>query len=485
MRSDESTKAKMPPIRLLKKSIESSKRRDLPAEGGRGKRRGSQKRDSCHFQLPNSPRFSEVVQEQIRWGRTDISRSIKYFVDAGNACPTEDRLFRQHGLCFEKSYFNSLLVSLWQPFSRSMWKFEPAATKTPRHEYPQRTSWTTSLLIRGLMILWVCCMFCDQAFCGAKNDRVKLRNGDQLTGEVEKLAYGQLRFKTDDMGTVTIEWDKIDGLTSPEHFEIELSDGSIYFGSLGNTDSNSTMAVIGDSGTVEISRSFAVRITPVKDQFWSRISGSVSVGFNYTQASKVSQLNTDANATFTGHRNESAASISSVLTSQPGVEVTQRFDMSVSHKRLYGDRWFGIGNLGLQRNKALGLDLRLLLSGGGGRNVIQTNSEWLSLDGALQVNRESFADTTGSKYSLELVGTVIHQKFRYDDPELNLTTKLNVFGNLTTFGRVRGEFETSIAWEIVNDLFLNTSLYDSYDNEPPAGTTKNDFGIVLSFGYSF
>ena len=43
----------------------------------------------------------------------------------------------------------------------------------------------------------------------AKTDVIVLINGDHITGEVKDLSYGQLKFKTDHMGTIYIEWDKI------------------------------------------------------------------------------------------------------------------------------------------------------------------------------------------------------------------------------------------------------------------------------------
>ena len=341
-------------------------------------------------------------------------------------------------------------------------------------------------LVRGVLVIFAMyCPCCEQAACGEKNDRVKLQNGDHLTGEVNKLAFGQLRLKTDDMGTVTIEWDNIAELTSADQFEVDLSDGSIYYGSLGNTDVSKVMAVINDSARVEIERSSVVNITPVKAGFWSRMEGSVSLGFSYTQANKIFQLNTNVDVTYIGYRNESNVSLSTVHTSQPDVEPTRRLDFNASHTILFRERWFTGGNIGLQSNKELGLDLRVLLGANGGRKVIQTNSEWLEFAGGLQVNRESFTDTTTSKYNVEFVAGGVHRKFRYDDPKLNLSTNLNLYVNLTDLGRVRSEFETSIAWEIIKDLSLNLSFYDSFDSEPPTGAAKNDFSTAFSFGYSF
>jgi hypothetical protein len=39
--------------------------------------------------------------------------------------------------------------------------------------------------------------------------------------------------------------------------------------------------------------------------------------------------------------------------------------------------------------------------------------------------------------------------------------------------------------ELVKDLFVELSVYDSYDNKPPEDGTENDYGIVTSLGYSF
>ena len=64
----------------------------------------------------------------------------------------------------------------------------------------------------------------------AKTDVVVLLNGDRITGEVKELAYGQLKFSTDDMGTLYIEWSKIASLTTAQQLQVELADGRRVFG---------------------------------------------------------------------------------------------------------------------------------------------------------------------------------------------------------------------------------------------------------------
>ena len=54
-----------------------------------------------------------------------------------------------------------------------------------------------------------------------KTDTLWLRNGDRLVGEIKRLSRALLKYSTDDLGTVSVEWDKVDRLVSPASFEIE------------------------------------------------------------------------------------------------------------------------------------------------------------------------------------------------------------------------------------------------------------------------
>ena len=43
-----------------------------------------------------------------------------------------------------------------------------------------------------------------------------------------------------------------------------------------------------------------------------------------------------------------------------------------------------------------------------------------------------------------------------------------------------------IEWEIVKDFFWNLNLYDQFDSESPTdNAAKNDWRVVLSFGWTF
>ena len=66
----------------------------------------------------------------------------------------------------------------------------------------------------------------------AKTDVVVLINGNAVTGEVKSLDFGSLSYSTDSMGTVNIDWEDIVTVTSEQSLQIELTDGTRYFGKL-------------------------------------------------------------------------------------------------------------------------------------------------------------------------------------------------------------------------------------------------------------
>ena len=84
-------------------------------------------------------------------------------------------------------------------------------------------------------------------------------------------------------------------------------------------------------------------------------------------------------------------------------------------------------------------------------------------------------------HSLEAYGTGSWQWFRYDSPELDFTTNLDIIPSLTESSRVRVEFDTKLKWEIVGDLFWQLEFYSSYDSKSQTDETSNsDHGINMS-----
>jgi len=64
-----------------------------------------------------------------------------------------------------------------------------------------------------LLLLVITLLLSTNTFA-QRTDIIIMKNGDHITGEIKKLKFGIVTFKTDDAGTLSIQWDKIRHLIS-------------------------------------------------------------------------------------------------------------------------------------------------------------------------------------------------------------------------------------------------------------------------------
>jgi len=123
---------------------------------------------------------------------------------------------------------------------------------------------------------------------------------------------------------------------------------------------------------------------------------------------------------------------------------------------------------------------------GVGYDIARTNSIRFNVMGGLVANQEkTIASMTTSENLEATLGTQV-KWFKYRHPKIDITSGLDLYPSLTSFGRVRLEYDLSAKYELISDLYLNVQLYENFDNEPTkGGNAKNDWGIITSIGYTF
>ena len=336
-----------------------------------------------------------------------------------------------------------------------------------------------------------CCLWTTPALAAPKTDVVVLVNGDRVTGEIQELSYGQLEFKTDDMGTIYVEWDKVRSLTTKQVLQVETLDGLRYFGTAPEAAKAPLALVLtpqragdGDQPVVIFMADVARISTLEQGAFFQRLDGSVSFGFNYTQATDITQSNFAGDIGTRNVKRQWSLAADWNSSSESGGESSERATLTGTLERYLKNRYYYEGQLMFATNDELGLDLRSLVSGTVGRYLVQRQDREWRAGAGLAVSREQRADGT-TVDSLELPVTTSLRLFRLDSPKTDVEIELTVLPSLTESGRVRGEAAVNARYEIIHDLFFEISLYDSYDNRPSEGSEVNDWNVVTSLGYSF
>lgn len=323
------------------------------------------------------------------------------------------------------------------------------------------------------------------AAAAPKVDVVVLRNGTRVIGEIRSMTKSRLELKTDDMGTLQIEWDNIVSLTAPEFFEVEDMDGGLRFGSLRPGPDDETLEVAADWGNDMLPMWQVMRIQLVKAGFWERFKGSVDVGAGYTSATELLQLNFDADVRFTRPRFEAFATANAVVTQQPEADDTRRSSLALGYTRIFPNRHRIFTQAVFEQNRELGFDLRSSLVGGWAYALARDRKNQLVSGAGLSVNREKPVEGENTT-NLEAVVGLDYANFAYDFP--NTDIQLTVFGyvGLSQWGRHRLEASASLRRELFSDFYFGLKGYESYDSDPATeGAEKNDWGLSLSLGYSF
>jgi hypothetical protein len=323
------------------------------------------------------------------------------------------------------------------------------------------------------------------AHAQGRTDVVTLGNGDRITGEIILLERGQLEFKTDDAGTLYLEWDKLVSLVAARQVEVGTADGRWFLGTLAR-GADRTLAVVVSGQTVSLPMLEVTQVTPIGRSFWSKLDGSIDVGFSYTRSSGVAQLNLNSDTVYRRPAFQGRLSASLTQTEQDdGSGGDDRASVDMSYIRYRWRRWF-VGAAGrFENNESLGIELRSQVGFVVGPRLVNSNRAQLALGAGVAVNNEQGVDVEATQ-NVEAVFLFTTSYYTYDRPKTNIDISLQYYPSLSDPGRHRVQFDAGVKRELWKDFFVSLNGYNSYDNRPPNPTADtNDVGVVLSIGWSY
>ena len=314
-----------------------------------------------------------------------------------------------------------------------------------------------------------------------KTDSVWIRNGDRITGEVKAMSRALLKYSTDDLGTISIEWNNVTRISSPATFEVRVTSGHKYYGTLGLA---TTSRVIVGPDTLFLSD--IVSLAPIRQTFVTRLDGYVDLGFSFQKANRTLQVTSAARVVYRGPGKETALELSTFREDREDTDETTRLRIDLTQRFLFGDRLSSGFGLGYERNEELDLSGRITLVGFGTWTFIRSNHLNFSTIDGLVLTREQYFSTDTTSHGLEALLGLVFGAYRYDRPKLDASVSSQLYPSFTVGGRVRWQNDLRLSYELVADFMVTISFFDSFDNKPQsAGAPKNDFGTTLSISWTF
>jgi hypothetical protein len=320
-----------------------------------------------------------------------------------------------------------------------------------------------------------------------KTDIVILRNGDRITGEVKGLAGGKLDYSTDDVGRLSIEWEKVARMTSPQQFQVELGTGVKYFGRLGVSNRDGFLVVL-YSGVDTLRIESVVEISPINAGFLQRVTSYLDVGFTLAKANQATTFSLSGSADYRGPAIGGQFKYDSYAQGQETVPTTTRNSVRQTVSWYLPHRWSAVAIAQVEQNEELDLDHRFTGGGAMNRVLSRSNQMELTAGAGLVATQEQFSSEAGSTANTSIEGLVAMNwsAFRFDSPKLDFNTSIGLFPSLTQGGRVRGQTEVRLKYEVFRDFFAGILFSDTFDSRPPdENSTKNDYVTTLTIGWSY
>ncbi|MDX1507589.1 MAG: DUF481 domain-containing protein [Woeseiaceae bacterium] len=307
---------------------------------------------------------------------------------------------------------------------------------------------------------------------------IHLKDGSVLYGSIVSLSDGDdLVLDTQYMDEVTIEWTAIRAIHNTEVIEVELFDGTRYFGEIAVADGE---LIIEGEEPVALSPERVFAIDEVSEGFWDSLGLYTDLGMNLVRGNNtVTQLSLGAGASYETRDHELSIDATSIINEQSDATDTRRATLNANYSYKFASSWLASGLYQFESDEQQGLDGRSVLGAAIGNRIINRRRHRVNLFTGLVVNAEDF-ESAPREESLEgLFGGAYRMRSQVD-----LDLSLYVFPNLEQSGRYRTQFDATLSIDLIADFDFKVTAYDRYDSEPPLGNDKHDSGITVGLSWS-
>jgi len=328
-------------------------------------------------------------------------------------------------------------------------------------------------------------------------DQIVLKNGDRLTGTIEKSDGKALMIKTEFAGEVTVQWPAVQEITSTQKLHVSLNNGQTVSGTVTTSDGNLAIATA-DAGTITEPKASVAKVFGEAEQAAYEKSqhpgllegwqGGANVGFGLTRGnSQTKNLAVAFTADRKGWRDKLSLYTNSIYATNdaPGATPSTTANAVQGGIRYDHDltpRIFAYVGADFQTDALQTLDLRSVFGGGLGWHAIKNDRTTLDLLGGINYTREKYSALPSRSFAAVSVGEELSHKLGMNTL---LTEKLYFFPNLNDTGEYRATFNFGTLTKISKWLGWQNAFGDIYVTNPPAGAKQNDILLTTGLNFSF
>ncbi len=333
-------------------------------------------------------------------------------------------------------------------------------------------------------------LFALAAVPALAQDVLIFRNGDRLSGTIQRMEQGKVVFDSPALDGVTrIDWNRIMRIESERLFQFQTRAGENFLGRISSeAELKGTFTVDTQGQMREIKQDDIVFVAQTVEGIGGLLEASAGAGFTLTRSNNQHQTNAEASVRYETPLYVLSGAVSSLFTSQKNTEDTSRHAVNIGFRKKLQGRW-GLGALNSYHTSTQQkLLLRVTLGGGPAYDIIRNNRTAFRLLGGAVWNNERYDPEFGvdsSNNEMEALGGAEFSFFQFR--QWNVGTSVYVFPSFTAAGRVRTDWKTTFRLRLIRGrkLWWNLSGTVNLDNKPPSTAPGNEYYATTSISYEF
>ena len=326
-----------------------------------------------------------------------------------------------------------------------------------------------------------------------KTDVIIMKNGDRITCEIKALTSNTLYISVSYiLGTLSVDWDRVDHLESNQLFLVKTQDGRVYTGALSTPGTPGERplqieVVEAPENKVSLERSQVVNVRETAATFWQRLNGQIGTGLTYSKGNQSTQYNLNSDINYPAERWYAGASYGSNFVANTGSSNSTRNEVTLTAQRLLRwNNWYYAGLADFLQSSVQGIQIANTFGGGIGRYLRNTGRTTFKVYGGFAWQRISYqqaAVPSPTQHVTAALFGVSLNLFRFD--RTTLTVNTIVLPALSQPGRVHFNLNSSYYVKLWGKLNWDFTVYGNWDNRPPPGFVGSDYGTISGLSLSF
>ncbi len=324
----------------------------------------------------------------------------------------------------------------------------------------------------------------------ARADQVFLKNGDRLTGTIEKMVEGKLTLKSDLAGTITIDFANIRTISSDKPIKVHLNDGTILNQKLVESDPNSF--AVAPSDTIKVQKFKMAAVTsinppPKPEPKWT---GDISVAYTLTTGNTQNET-VSASINLRKRTKKDRTHISGDYARARQENPTTKVDETIEdwwrltgkYDYFFRPKVFAFFDGRYEKDAVAELDRRVILGAGVGYQWIETKKTNFATRGGIASLYEKFDNQTesNSEISVQLGYDFDHQFTK----TVKLMHELTYYPSIRDFSDYFLTSTSEVRADITKSIFTNFKIIFNYDATPAIGKGDTDIKYILGVGGKF